>query len=329
MSSAFSDRPAAIIPAYERPPMTEQIPSLTPHQSAELAAFLRGLERRAAAFAELACGDASRGDDALAAAMRAFRNACSRGSQAHAGTLFWSLLVAAPQLRTPSDSGHWPPSLVGLAALGHGARVAVLLRLVAGLDDDAAAAALRVAPGTFARAVQHAVAMPAGSPRAAFWEQTARAIEHRIQHTPPERLVRLAAMRERAVNGRAAVAARIGWRPRWVRPAAGTVVLLCAVAITATFLRHDPSAADPRIALAPLPAAAPPVDTFDAEAALLTHRDFEQLADLRNAALVHDLDFYAWYAAQLADSRSATPMLLPDAAKPLPGISTGTTHAPR
>ena len=47
MSSAFSDRPAAIIPAHERPPMTEQIPSLTPHQSAELAAFLRGLERRA------------------------------------------------------------------------------------------------------------------------------------------------------------------------------------------------------------------------------------------------------------------------------------------
>ena len=309
--------------------MTEQIPSLTPHQSAELTAFLRGLERRAAVFAELACGDASRGDDALAAAMRAFRNACARGSQAHAGTLFWSLLVAAPQLRTPSASGHWPPSLAGLAALGHGARVAVLLRLVAGLDDDQAAAALRVAPGTFGRAVQHAVAMPAGSPRVAFWEEVARAIEHRIPHVQPERLLRLAAMRERAVNGGPAVAARAGRHPRWVRPAVAMAVLLCAVAITATFLRHDPSAADPRIALAPLPAAAPPVDTFDAETALLTHRDFEQLADRRNAALMHDLDFYAWYAAQLASSRSATPMLLPDAAKPLSGVPKGTTHAPR
>jgi len=328
MSSAFSDRPTAIIPAHERPPMTEQIPSLTPHQSAELAALLRGLERRAAVFAELACGDPSRGDDALAAAMRAFRNACARGSQARAGTLFWSLLVAAPQLRTPSDSGHWSPSLVGLAALGHGARVAVLLRLVAGLDDDEAAAALRVAPATFAGAVQRAVAMPAGSPRAAFWEQIARAIEHRIQHVPPERLVRLAAMRERAVDGRTPGGTRIGWRPRWVRPAAGAVVLLSAVAITGTFLRHDPPA-DPRIALAPLPTAAPPAETFDAETAVLTHRDFEQLADLRNAALVHDLDFYAWYAAQLAGSRSATPMLLPDAAKPLSGASTGAAHAPR
>jgi len=309
--------------------MTEQIPSLTPPQSAELNAFLRGLERRAAVFAELACGDASRGDDALAAAMRASRNAFARDSQARAGALFWSLLVAAPPLRAASDAGHWPPSLAGLAALGHGARTALLLRLVAGLDDDEAAAALRVTPGTFKRAVQHAVAMPVGGPRAAFWQEIARAVEHRIQHVPPERLVQLAAIRERAVNGRPAGVARIVRRPRWVRPAAGAGVLLCAVALTATFLRHDSSTSDPRIAVAALPAAATPVDTFDADTELLTHRDFEELADTRNAAVVHELDFYAWYAAQLASSRSATPMLLPDAAKPLPGVPTGDPHAPR
>ena len=40
---------------------------------AALAAFLRGCERRGAVFAELQCGDAERGDIALAAALRAFR----------------------------------------------------------------------------------------------------------------------------------------------------------------------------------------------------------------------------------------------------------------
>ncbi|MET0580418.1 MAG: hypothetical protein ABWZ08_00420, partial [Pseudoxanthomonas sp.] len=59
---------------------------------AALSAFLRGVERRGALFAELQCGDREAGDTALAAAMRAFRN--------HAGTLpmadwprrFWTLL---------------------------------------------------------------------------------------------------------------------------------------------------------------------------------------------------------------------------------------------
>lgn len=310
--------------------MTALIPSLTPRQSSELAALLRGLERRAAVYAELACGDPSRGDDALGAAMRAFRNAFARGAQAPSSTLFWSLLVAAPPLRGPADSGHWPASLAGLAALGHGTRAALLLRLVAGLDDDAAAAALRVAPDTFARAMQHAVAMPAGAPRAAFWEETARAVEQRIQHLPPERLMQLAAMRERAVDGPTPTAASGVGRRRWARPAAGAALVLCAAAFVATFLKHEPPAAGPRVVLAALPAAAAPADTFDGETALLTHRDFEQLADIGDAAVVRDLDFYAWYAAQLvANSRSATPILLPDAAKPLPGGQTGPTHAPR
>ena len=49
-------------------------PQDTPAAPNALSAFLRGIERRGALFAELQCGDRDAGDAALAAAMRAFRN---------------------------------------------------------------------------------------------------------------------------------------------------------------------------------------------------------------------------------------------------------------
>jgi hypothetical protein len=78
----------------------------------------------------------------------------------------------------------------------------------------------------------------------------------------------------------------------------------------------------------PLPAAAAPLANYDAETALLGHRDFEQLvfeqtADASDRALVRDLDFYAWYAAGIA-AQPATALPLPDAAQPLPDAAART-----
>jgi hypothetical protein len=46
-----------------------------------------------------------------------------------------------------------------------------------------------------------------------------------------------------------------------------------------------------------LPPAAAPKATFDAETALLTHPDFELLADDGDDAAMRDPAFYAWLAA--------------------------------
>jgi hypothetical protein len=308
--------------------MTAKLPTLTPAQSTELTAFLRALERRAAVFAELACGDPARGDAALGAAMRAYRNAFARGPVAEPATTFWSLLVAAPALRNRDGTARWPAVLTGLAALGQGSRTAMLLRLVAGLDDAQAAVALRVPAATLQAAVERAIAMPAGGPRGPFWDALARSVEHAIQHLPAERLLRLAALRERAVHGSPASATGTQ-RIRWRRLATVATGVACAVALAATVLVGEDPGANPRVRVVALPDAAPAA-TFDAETALLTHRDFDQLADTRDAALVRDLDFYAWYAAQLAATATGTPLVFPDAAEPASAQpATGSTHAPR
>ncbi|MCA1714107.1 MAG: hypothetical protein LC715_02915, partial [Gammaproteobacteria bacterium] len=58
---------------------------------AALTAFLRGIERRGALFAQLQCGDAIAGDSALAAAMGAFRKAAEQTPVAGWPRRFWAL----------------------------------------------------------------------------------------------------------------------------------------------------------------------------------------------------------------------------------------------
>ena len=108
------------------------------------AAFVRGVERRAVLLAELQCGDAARGDLAVAATLRAFSRTAAEAPMAEWPLRFWSLLLATPDLRKPGAEGRWPAPWSSFAGLGNGPRAALLLRLVAGLEMDAAAAALGV-----------------------------------------------------------------------------------------------------------------------------------------------------------------------------------------
>lgn len=286
-------------------------------------------------LAELSCGDPARGDAAVAAAMRALCSAVARagtgggsGADPDLHGQFWTLLLAAPPLRRPRADGHWSAGLAVFGALRPGTRAALLLRLVAGLDDAQAGRALRVPPGSIRRAIDSARAQPAGTSRAAFWDGVARAIEQHVQQLPAERLVRLAAARSHALLGTETPMRKARAATRWRRPAVMAAACAGALAIAATFLPDRP-AADPRIAVAALPTADAPASTYDDETGLLTHRDFEQLADTRDAALVRELDFYAWYAAQLAASDAATPVLMPDAGRPAPSPSAGSPHASR
>ncbi|MEJ7745417.1 MAG: hypothetical protein WKF61_01420, partial [Luteimonas sp.] len=138
--------------------MTQRTLSAAADAPVALNAFVRGIERRAAVFGELLCGDAIAGDAALAAAIRAFRGISSAAPMQEWPWRFWSLLLATPQLRrSPPPAPTRDGALQSLARLPHGARAALLLRLAGGVADADAALALGIAPATYRLALQHAL----------------------------------------------------------------------------------------------------------------------------------------------------------------------------
>src|SRR5690606_13758177 len=66
-----------------------------------LGAFLRGVERRGLVFAWLLAGSREAGGEALAWALDRFRGEAGRTPFGEWSRRFWSLLLAAPGLRTP------------------------------------------------------------------------------------------------------------------------------------------------------------------------------------------------------------------------------------
>ena len=286
---------------------------------AALAAFLRGIERRAALLAELQGGDPVRGDAALAAAMRAFAGNAANVAVAEWPRRFWALLLAAPALRRPPEGG-WSVPFAALARVGNGGRATLLLRLVAGLGDADAAAVLGVEVPTFRRALGQAVPVGAdGAIDPAAWRELEAAVQQALRQLPTARLLKLAQYREAALSlppasrpplsPRSTSAPRTHVTRRWRRPLLWGVLVLCVLAFAATFIRPDarlpPEDPTARIRRAPLLDADAPAATFDTDTALVSHRDFDQLADNDAAVVVRDLGFYAWYAAERAANADA------------------------
>jgi hypothetical protein len=317
---------------------------------AALSAFLRGVERRGALFAELQCGDRDAGESALAAAMRAFRN--------HAGTLpmaewpgrFWTLLAAAPQLRQSAPMAQWPAGMEMLAGLQPRSRQALLLRLAASLPEEEAAAALGIAPEVYEQALASACPRDAsGQPDALAWRALAEAIQSLLRELPPQRLAHLARLREAAILGtklerpvsatRSVSVEAPSRRRRW--PWIVLVLALCAAALAATWWWPQWQASrgagtsldggvrrlqeQVEIAIEEIPEQ-PPAAKFDATAALLTHPDFELLLEPQDEAIARDADFLAWYAAG-ANAPSEVPEEAAEAAAPSEPTGTETADA--
>jgi hypothetical protein len=343
MSSGLAERPRRYHSSHEAEPMTALTPAQAAAAPAALIAFLRGVERRAALFAELQAGDAGRGDAALATTLPDFAAVARQWPVADWPRRFWSALLAAPPLRGTSHDARWPAAFGSLARLGSGPRAALLLRLVAGLKETDAAAVLGIAEPTYRLALQRAwPRRDDGRPDADAWRSLDLATREALRQLPAQRLARLTRLREAALSGHRLDpapgamprgSARLApVQPRWLLPSLWTALALCVTAFAATFLwpgTGQPPAGDAqRIQRMPLPAAAAPLANYDAETAMLGHRDFEQLmfeqsADAADRALVRDLDFYAWYAAGIA-AQPATALPLPDAAQPLPDAAAGT-----
>lgn len=279
---------------------------------AALTAFLRGVERRGAVFAQLQVGDAQTGDRALVAAMRAFRLPAARIPVADWPRQFWTLLLATHELRETPESPEWGSGFGFLAQLGRGPRAALLLRLVAGLAETDAAAVLGVARPTYRVALQRALPhTDDGRPDAEAWRMLGEASQHAVRDVSVERMGHLAWMREAVIHGRrldppkrvVPTADRDveASHARWRRPSMLAVAAATLLAFLATFLLplDDPAPefGPSGVHISALPPAAAPEATFDAQTALLTHPDFELLAEDGVEPAARAPAFYAWLAA--------------------------------
>ena len=315
--------------------MTDPSPSAVPAPAA-LAAFLRGVERRGALFAQLQCGDAEHGDAALATAMRAFAGQAPLQPMADWPRGFWQKMMASPALHRPPTGARWPGAVAHLATLAPEDRQVLLSRLAAGLPEDEAVEVLGLDMTRYRAAL--AAACPtdaAGQPDAAGWRALAEAIQQQMRDLPPERLARLARLREAALQPEAPLPrparqdmrtpvapaprtradAATPVRGRWRRWAVVAIVLACAGGLAVTFF--DPwgmfgragdsledvgrtglgLAEEPDIKQEALPPAEAPAATVAAEQALALHPDLELLLDPESETLSNDAAFHAWYLA--------------------------------
>ncbi len=316
--------------------MTDPSPSAVPAPAA-LAAFLQGVERRGALFAQLQCGDAEHGDAALATAMRAFAAQAPSQPMADWPRGFWQKMMASPALHRPPACARWPGAVAHLATLAPEDRQALLSRLAAGLPEDEAVEVLGVDMTRYRAAL--AAACPtdaAGQPDAAGWRALAEAIQQQMRDLPPERLARLARLREAALRPEAPVSrsprpetqvpvapattrpravAAMPVRGRWRRWAVIAIVLACAGGLAVTFLnprglfgRGGDSleevgrtglglAEEPDIEQEALPPAEAAAATVAADQVLALHPDLDLLLDPESETLSNDAAFYAWYLA--------------------------------
>ena len=242
--------------------------------------------------------------------MRAFRLPAAKIPFADWPRQFWTLLLATPELREQPRAPSWGSGFGPLAGVGRGPRAALLLRLVAGLPEAEAAAVLGVARPTYRLALQRALPRGQdGQPDTQGWRMLGEATRHAVRELSAERMAQLARMREAAAQGRRLdppaapprerdQAAPASWRtPAMIATAAAT-----ALAFGASFLPVFDNQADQapssRIEVAPLPPGDAPESTFDDRAALLTHPDFDMLADpSADEAAARDPGFHAWLAA--------------------------------
>ena len=321
----------------------------TPPAPAALAAFLRGCERRGAVFAELQCGDADRGDMALAAALRAFRGKAAALPMADWPVRFWALLAATPQLRVDGPAAHWPDAFSALARPATADRAALLLRLAGGLQEAEAADVLGLDGAAYRDALARACPRDSlGHPDAGAWRALAEAIQQHLRELSDDRLAGLARLREDALAGTrlppaeaktpAAAVARVPRRWPWIL--VSLVLLLAAAGAALWWWRGSallPSSAlpaaiptdedgvsalppDPVITSAELPPDGSPAVRAEAVAPA-AHPDFALIADADDEARAREADFLAWYVAG-AGATAAT-------AVPVPETRTGAADAVR
>ena len=291
-------------------------PAPTPPQSTAIAAFLRGLERRAQLLARVQTGDPAATQRALAVTQQVFVSDAEQWPIAQWPLQYWRLLLAAPSMRKPRAVAI-APRLPGIARLAVDARAAVLLHLVAALDDADAAGALGIDTTTYQARIRDALPLDAlGQPDVDVWRAWRAAAERELAQ-PVEPEAPPASATTPGSPATAHVAASIDAdirhrrRLRWLW--AG--VALCVLALVATFFLHprgrevlDHWRAE--IKREPLDPAASPTSRFDAGDIAL-HPDRALLSMPAELGVARQLPLLAWLEVAGADPRAADAVRLP------------------
>lgn len=281
-----------------------------PTQPAAVAAFLRGLERRARLLAQVQAGDPASAARALDVTARVFTADAAQWPLAQWPRQYWRLLLSVPAMRQP---GTAPVALLpGIARLAPAPRAAILLHLVAGLDDADAAAALGIAVDAYQARIRDALPRDAlGQPDVDVWRAW-RAASQRALDALPEAMpvagtaapanAKPDAPRLRTIDGHDRHRRRLRWL--WLG------VALCAAALVATFLLHPRGRAllgewrNP-VHVTPLPPADAPQARFDPGDPAL-HPDLALLQAPADLRLARELPLLAWLATENATAAQAT-----------------------
>lgn len=299
--------PSSPVPSSPAPP--------SPAPSPALAAFLRGIERRAYVFAWLQCGDAVEAEACLGRTLRAFRNVSAITTLSGWPAAFWSLLLAQAEL----SGGRSPEP--ELAALASGPRAALLLRLVGGLDFGHAAQVLGVAEETYRFALQRALQQlgDAGVSFATLGALRER-LHRQVKTLPAERAEALAALRQRVLADQPDPLPSPPAPRRRLRITLWLALLALLAALAATWWWPGGTPAVPAAptglpAAAPVPAA-PVAEDPGADAVM--HPDFAQLVAAEDDVVARALPRLAWW---LADSASGDAAGRPGVAASGPGAT--------
>lgn len=268
---------------------------------AAVAAFLRGLERRARLLAHVQAGDAGAGQRALAVTARVFTDEAGQWPLAQWPRQYWRLLLSAPAMAQASHAATSP--LPGIARLAPPVRAALLLQLVAALEDDDAAAALGIGVDAYQQRIRDALPRtPLGQPDADVWRAWRAAAQRALDALPdPPPEVPHAAAPAPAGSTRTTPDPRQR-RLRWL----WLGVALCAVALVASFFLHPRGREllddwSHHVRVDALPPATAPKAKFD-PADPRMQPDPSLLAAPLELQLARQLPLLAWLAAEAGDT---------------------------
>lgn len=181
----FLQRPIAA----SRVKMTrDQAPAMTqtaspPPQSAAISAFLRGVERRAQLLASIQTGDMESAHKAVVVAVRVFTQDADKWPIPQWPLQFWRLLLSTPAMGRQEAGSHSP--LPGVTRLPPTQRAAVLLHLVAALQEADAAGALGIDVAHYQQRIREALPKSAlGQPDLDVWRAWSAAAQRALDKLP-------------------------------------------------------------------------------------------------------------------------------------------------
>lgn len=299
-----------------------------PPSPAAVAAFLRGFDQRAQLFASVQAGDATRGARALSVVARVFAAEASQWPLAQWPQQYWRLLLATPSLRHAAAPAPYPV-LPGIARLPPEPRAAVLLHLVAGLTDEAAAPALGLSVPAYQAMIRDSLPRnDLGQPDVDVWRAWQATVQRELgRAAAPPALAKQAAQptpqpSPAATTPAAELPPSHGVRWLWLGVAA------CALAFAAAFFIH-PAGREvihqwfATIKREALPPASAPKARFTA-GDIRMHPDRELLASPQEAWFAERLALLAWLAnASDPTAPAAVPLPILDEARRPPVLDAG------